>query len=75
MYKNPLLLAMVIKDSIVYITSGTNPYTNDEINSICKYSLNQIKRGNSLIHNTFEDFSLGKNFRFSAFIGGFDTSE
>jgi hypothetical protein len=48
---------------------------NDEINSICKYSIDQIIRGNSLIHNTFEDFSLGKNIRVSAFIGGFDTSE
>lgn len=61
---------VAVKDSILCITSGTDPYTNDEINSVCKYSLDQIKRGNSLIHNTFEDLYLGKDIRVSVFISG-----
>jgi cell division protein FtsZ len=70
-YSNQIV---AIKHSIVCVTYGTDSYPKAEINSICKYSLNLIKRGDSLMHNTFEDLSLGKDIRVSAFISTTDTT-
>lgn len=61
-----------IKNTIVCVASGNHRCTNDELNSIGIYSLHQIKRGASLIHNTIEDMSLGNDIRVSVFISGFD---
>jgi cell division GTPase FtsZ len=64
-----------IKNTIVCVAYGKDKYTNDEVNSICIYSLDQIKRGASLTHDTFEDMSLGNDIRVSVFISGFNTTE
>lgn len=62
-----------IKNTIVCVASGAHKYTNEELNSIGIYTLDQIKRGASLIQNMFEDASLENNIRVSLFISGFDS--
>lgn len=69
-YKNKIL---TIKDSIICITTGTDLYTNDEINRICHYSLDQMKTGATLCYDTFENKSLGNNSKISVLISGFDS--
>lgn len=69
-YRNQIA---VLKDSILCVKSGTDQYTIDEINLVCNYSLDQIKTGATLVHDTFEDNSLGNTIRASVFISGFDS--
>ncbi|SHG72821.1 hypothetical protein SAMN05444372_10965 [Flavobacterium micromati] len=66
---------MEIRNTMVCISYGTAKCSNDELNDIGKYSHRQIKRGYSLICNTFEDLSLENKIRVSGFIGCFDSVE
>lgn len=64
-----------LKNAIVCISTGTSKSTNDEMNNIGKYSLDQIKRGATLTLDSMEDLSLQNNIRVAVLISGFDTKD
>jgi len=61
-----------IKNTIVCVASGNHEYTNDELNSMGKYSLDQMKRGAILSLATLKDKSLLNEIRVSV-LSVFDT--
>lgn len=71
-YRNQIL---EFKNTIVCVASGKDKYSDDEINSICKYSLDQIKKGASLCFDMMEDTSLENEIKVSVLISGFDSTK
>lgn len=71
-YRNQIV---EIKNTIVCVASGNHKYTTEELNSIGKYSLNQIKRGAILVLDTFQDRSLENEIKVSVLISSFDIIE
>lgn len=71
-YRNQIV---EIENTIVCVASGNHDYTNEELNSIGKYSLDQMKRGAILVLATLEDMSLLNEVRVSVFISVFDSAK
>lgn len=67
-YRNQIV---EIENTIVCVASGDHEYTNDELNSIGKYSLDQMKRGAILALATMEDMSLLNEIRILVFLSVF----
>lgn len=72
LYRNQII---EIKNTIVCVANGNQENTNDELNSIGKFSLDQIKRGATLCLDMIEDTSLENEIRVSVLISGFDSTE
>jgi cell division GTPase FtsZ len=64
-----------LKNAIVCIATGNSTCTNDEMNEIGKYCLNQIKRGATLTLDRMEAPSLQNEIRVSVLISGFDSKD
>lgn len=64
-----------LKNAIVCISTGACKSTDDEVNDIGKYSLNQIKRGATLTLDRMEDLTLQNEIKVSVLISGFDTKD
>lgn len=64
-----------LKNAMVSVTTGNSTCTNDEMNEIGKYCLNQIKRGATLTLDRMEDPSLQNEIRVSVLISGFDSKD
>ncbi len=60
---------------MVSVVIGNSTCTNDEVNEIGKYCLNQIKRGAKLTLDRMEDPSLQNEIRVSVLISGFDSKD
>ncbi|MGO4820584.1 MULTISPECIES: hypothetical protein [unclassified Flavobacterium] len=64
-----------LKNVVVSVATGNSTCTNDEVNDIGKYCLNQIKRGATLTLDRMEDLTLQNAIKFSVLISGFDTKD
>jgi cell division GTPase FtsZ len=64
-----------LRNAIVSVATGNSTCTNDEMNEIGKYCLNQIKRGVTLTLDRMEDPSLQNEIRVSVLISGFDSKD
>jgi cell division GTPase FtsZ len=64
-----------LKNAMVSVAIGNSTCTNDEVNDIGKYCLNQIKRGATLALDRMEDLSLQNEIRVSVLISGFDSKD
>lgn len=64
-----------MKNMIACIATGSIEFTEDEVNQIGLFCLNQNKRGASLCLRTIEDLSLLNEVRVTILISGFDITE
>jgi len=62
-----------LENSMVSVATANSTCTNDEMNEIGKYCLNQIKRGATLTLDRMEDPSLQNEIIVSVLISGFDS--
>ena len=61
-----------MKNTIACVATGSIEFTEDKVNEIGLYCLNQNKRGASLSLSTMEDSSLLNDVRVTILISGFD---